>query len=58
MLRVSGILAAGAVALSLLSVDAAAQSAPDPRNWRQVDPEQNIDRAHWIVSSRRQGLEK
>lgn len=48
MLRVSGILAAGAVALSLLSMDAAAQSAPDPRNWRQVDPEHTlyIDTVH------------
>jgi peptidylprolyl isomerase len=48
MRRVGGILAAGAVALSLLSMDAAAQQAPDPRNWRQVDPEHTlyIDTVH------------
>lgn len=48
MRRVGGILAAGAVALSLLSMDAVAQSAPDPRNWRQVDPEHTlyIDTVH------------
>jgi peptidylprolyl isomerase len=48
MLRLGGILAVCAMALTLVSTDAAAQSAPDPRNWRQVDPEHTlyIDTVH------------
>jgi peptidylprolyl isomerase len=49
MLRLGGIFAAGAVALMLMGTDAAsAQQAPDPRNWRQVDPEETlyIDTVH------------
>ncbi len=49
MLRLSGIFAAGALALMLMGTNAAsAQQAPDPRNWRQVDPEETlyIDTVH------------
>jgi peptidylprolyl isomerase len=49
MLRLGGIFAAGALALMLVGTNAAsAQQAPDPRNWRQVDPEETlyIDTVH------------
>jgi peptidylprolyl isomerase len=50
MLRLGGFFAAALLALGLVGVfDAkAAQAPPDPRNWRQVDPENTlyIDTAH------------
>ncbi|PZO51115.1 MAG: peptidylprolyl isomerase [Alphaproteobacteria bacterium] len=50
MLRLGGFLAACLLALGLSGVFdvASAQSAPDPRNWRQVDPENTlyIDTVH------------
>jgi len=49
MLRLSGYLAAGLLALGLFGAfDVAGAQTPDPRNWRQVDPENTlyIDTVH------------
>jgi peptidylprolyl isomerase len=49
MLRLGGIFAAGVLALGLMGgFDMASAQTPDPRNWRQVDPENTlyIDTAH------------
>ncbi len=50
MLRLGGFLAAALIALGLIGMFgmASAQQAPDPRNWRQVDPENTlyIDTSH------------
>jgi peptidylprolyl isomerase len=49
MLRLRGILAGALLALGLVGgFDVAAAQAPDPRNWRQVDPENTlyIDTVH------------
>jgi peptidylprolyl isomerase len=49
MLRLGGLLAAGVLALGLMAgFDVAAAQTPDPRNWRQVDPENTlyIDTVH------------
>jgi peptidylprolyl isomerase len=49
MLRLSGIFAAGVLALGLIGgFDVAAAQTPDARNWRQVDPENTlyIDTVH------------
>ncbi len=49
MLRLNGILAGALLALGLLGgFDAASAQTPDPRNWRQVDPENTlyIDTVH------------
>jgi peptidylprolyl isomerase len=48
MLRLSGILVAGALAFGLAGADVAAAQTPDARNWRQVDPQHTlyIDTVH------------
>jgi len=48
MLRLGGILIAGAMALGLIGGEIAAAQTPDPRNWRQADPEHTlyIDTVH------------
>lgn len=48
MLRLGGIFAAGVLALMLVGLDVAAAQQPDPRNWRQVEPENTlyIDTVH------------
>lgn len=49
MLRLGGILAAALLAVGLVGgFDTASAQTPDPRNWRQVDPENTlyIDTAH------------
>lgn len=49
MRRLGGILAAGVIALGLAGLfDMASAQTPDPRNWRQLDPENTlyIDTAH------------